>query len=99
MKIKIVQPNPEPWWYNSYIGCEFEVKRFSHYKGGTHTLTISNSEEFWRAMNTYGNISIHVDPPSNLGYSGECQIYWQHTDLNVRYMRFEKLKKLYVKIR
>lgn len=84
--------NPEfGWWYNKHIGEEFEVMSFTYYKGGrNYILRIGNYEQLREAMKEYDNISIHVKTPDY----PESQIFIEHTNLDLRYIRMEKLRTL-----
>jgi len=94
MKIKVIKAHKPGWWYNDYIGYEFEVVDFSYYKSGRNIkLNINNDYEYREAEKLHGDINIHVDAPV-IKYSGGAQIFPEHTDLYLRYQRIEKLKQL-----
>jgi hypothetical protein len=60
IKLKITKPNKEGWWYNSHIGEEFEITKFQYYyDGSNYPLKIETLEEFYDAINKYGD-NFHV---------------------------------------
>ena len=80
MKFKIVKTKPG-WWYNDYVGEEFEITEFAYHKdGANHPLKIETLEQLQENLNEYPNLHMHTsrDPKGN--YYGQIfggGPYWE----------------------
>lgn len=95
IKLKIIRPNQDDWWYNDHVGKTFDIIDFYYYSNGQNYYLngdIKNLQSILECMKKYGNINLYTKTKHN----NWLQIHLENTNykLLLRKAKMEKIKNI-----